>query len=85
MTISAIFVLDSKGKIILSRDYRGDVSATQCLPRFVQRVFESDDTNNLTPIFEIDGVNYIYVKCNNVYRSCRQNISQHKIDSPALS
>eukprot|EP01122_Echinamoeba_exundans_P011259 TRINITY_DN4420_c0_g1_i1.p1 TRINITY_DN4420_c0_g1~~TRINITY_DN4420_c0_g1_i1.p1 ORF type:complete len:433 (-),score=75.63 TRINITY_DN4420_c0_g1_i1:96-1394(-) len=67
MTISAIFILDSKGKIILSRDYRGDVSATQCLPRFVQRVFESEDTNNLTPIFEIDGVNYIYVKYNNVY------------------
>jgi len=28
MVASAIFVLDSKGKILISRNYRGDVSRT---------------------------------------------------------
>lgn len=33
--ISAIYVLDQKGKVLISRDYRGDVPQ-QCVDRFVQ-------------------------------------------------
>lgn len=32
--ISAIYVLDQKGKVLISRDYRGDVPS-QCVDRFV--------------------------------------------------
>lgn len=33
--ISAIYVLDQKGKVLISRDYRGDIPP-QCVDRFVQ-------------------------------------------------
>jgi len=63
MTISSLFILDSKGKIIISRDYRGDVRVN-CVDRFVQRLLDEDEPK---PIFEEEGINYIYVKHNNLY------------------
>uniref|UniRef100_A0A6B2L4Z2 MHD domain-containing protein n=1 Tax=Arcella intermedia TaxID=1963864 RepID=A0A6B2L4Z2_9EUKA len=65
MSVSALFILDSKGKIIISRDYRGDVRVS-CVDRFVQRLVEEDESS-LKPVFEEDGINYIYVKHNNVF------------------
>jgi len=64
MTISAIFILDRKGKIIISRDYRGDVKST-CVDRFVTHI--CDDELNVKPIFEDDGINYIYIKHQDIY------------------
>jgi len=65
MSVSALFILDAKGKIIISRDYRGDVRVS-CVDRFVQRLVEEEEAN-VRPVFEEDGINYIYVKHNNVY------------------
>jgi len=65
MTISALYILDLKGKIIISRDYRGDISVNY-VERFVSKVLEEEESN-LKPIFEEDGVTYIYVKHNNLY------------------
>eukprot|EP01125_Pyxidicula_operculata_P022975 TRINITY_DN9727_c0_g1_i1.p1 TRINITY_DN9727_c0_g1~~TRINITY_DN9727_c0_g1_i1.p1 ORF type:complete len:438 (+),score=98.67 TRINITY_DN9727_c0_g1_i1:18-1331(+) len=65
MTISAIFILDAKGKIIISRDYRGDTRVS-CVDRFAQRIVEGDE-DSLKPIFEEDGINYVYIKHNNLY------------------
>jgi len=66
MTISALFILDAKGKIIISRDYRGDVRVN-CVDRFVQRLIDVEEEANLKPVFEEDGINYIYVQHNNLY------------------
>ena len=63
--ISAIYILDLKGKIIISRDYRGDIGLNY-VERFVTKILEEEDAN-LKPIFEEDSVNYIYIKHNNVY------------------
>jgi AP-1 complex subunit mu len=65
MTISALFILDAKGKIIISRDYRGDCRVS-CVDRFVQRLVEEEDAH-VRPVFEEDGINYIYVKHQNIY------------------
>jgi hypothetical protein len=34
MAVSAVFVLDSKGKLLISRDFRGDIPVS-CVDRFV--------------------------------------------------
>jgi len=65
MSVSALFILDAKGKIIISRDYRGDIRVS-CVDRFVQRLVEEEEAN-VRPVFEEDNINYIYVKHNNVY------------------
>lgn len=65
MTISALYFLDNKGKVIISRDYRSNTSL-KCVDRFIARVLEEDE-NDLKPVFEEDGVNYVYVKHNNLY------------------
>jgi len=65
MTISILFILDSKGRVIISRDYRGDIKHS-CVDRFVTRLLEEDE-DGAKPIFEEDGISYIYVKHNNLY------------------
>jgi len=62
---SAIFILDNKGKILINRDYRGDVPMS-CAERFISRVMEEEELN-VKPVFEEDGITYIYIKENNVY------------------
>lgn len=46
MAASALFVLDLKGRIILSRDYRGDVPARN-VEKFISKVNELEDTGEL--------------------------------------
>lgn len=46
MAASALFVLDLKGRIILSRDYRGDVPV-RSIEKFISKVNELEDTGTL--------------------------------------
>ena len=43
MAASALFILDLKGRVILSRDYRGDVPA-KSVESFTSRVNELEET-----------------------------------------
>ena len=45
MAASALFILDLKGRVILSRDYRGDI-APKNVDRFISRVNELEDTGS---------------------------------------
>eukprot|EP01112_Ceratiomyxa_fruticulosa_P013782 TRINITY_DN3893_c0_g1_i1.p1 TRINITY_DN3893_c0_g1~~TRINITY_DN3893_c0_g1_i1.p1 ORF type:complete len:442 (-),score=59.41 TRINITY_DN3893_c0_g1_i1:123-1448(-) len=65
MAASAIFILDMKGKVLISRNYRGDVPMSVA-SRFIQRLLEEEDLN-MKPIVEEEGVSYIYIKHANVY------------------
>ncbi|KAL6074231.1 AP-1 adaptor complex mu subunit Apm1 [Balamuthia mandrillaris] len=62
---SAVFILDLKGKVLMSRDYRGDTSSNVA-DRFMTLLLKEEDIN-VKPIFYDDGINYIYVKYKNVY------------------
>jgi len=62
---SAIYILDSKGKILISRNYRGDVPMS-CAERFISRLTEQEELN-VKPVFEEDGVTYVYIKLNDIY------------------
>ena len=60
MVLSALFFIDLKGKVLISRNYRGDVSRAQA-ERFAQKVQETDPTE-LKPVFVDAGVSYVYLQ-----------------------
>lgn len=62
---SAIFILDTKGKVIISRNYRGDVPMS-ITERFVKLVVE-EESSLVKPVFEEEGVNFVWIQYSNVY------------------
>ena len=71
MTVSAIYIMGPTGVVIISRDYRGDVTEAdvdRCAVstffefcRFAVMLREKEDTE-LKPVFTEGGTTYIYVK-----------------------
>ena len=65
MTVSAIYILGPTGKVIISRDYRGDVTEAavdrwaSCRSAVMLR--EKEDTE-LKPVITEGDTTYIYVK-----------------------
>ena len=62
---SAVFVLDQKGKVIIWRNYRGEVSPS-VVEKFVMTIVEGDESN-VKPVFSDDGVCYCWIKVSNLY------------------
>ena len=64
MVLSAIFIMDTKGKVIISRNYRGDIplSVSEHFSLYIQEKDEMD----LRPVFTDEGITYVYIKCNNL-------------------
>lgn len=64
MVASAVFIMDTKGKVIICRNYRGDIplSASE---RFAQHIQEKEEME-LRPVFTLEGITYVYIKCNNI-------------------
>jgi len=60
MVASAVFVMDSKGKIIISRNYRGDVPSSASI-RYVPFVFD------VSAIFYSLSQTLIHTICVNIY------------------
>eukprot|EP01113_Clastostelium_recurvatum_P040917 TRINITY_DN642_c0_g1_i1.p1 TRINITY_DN642_c0_g1~~TRINITY_DN642_c0_g1_i1.p1 ORF type:complete len:430 (+),score=112.79 TRINITY_DN642_c0_g1_i1:59-1348(+) len=65
MAASAVFILDTKGKVLISRNYRGDVPMSVA-SRFISKILEEEELN-MKPIVEEDGVSYVYIKHSNLY------------------
>ena len=65
MPASALYLMDLKGKILLSRNYRGDIPMSTS-DRFTRHINE-DEEAALTPVITDDGVTFIYIKHNNLY------------------
>jgi len=64
--VSAIFVLDARGRVLIYRDYRGDVSPRHA-ERFMARLAESEDSGRLPPVLHDDGVSYVHLPHRNVH------------------
>ncbi len=62
---SAIYFLDQKGKIIISRDYRGEVNSS-ITERFQRKVLELDE-RLIKPVFTEKDITYIWIRVNNIY------------------
>merc|ERR1711865_1133493 len=65
MSCSAVFILDAKGKIIINRNYRGDVPMTVA-EKFSQYISETEE-EDLRPVVVDNGIIFVYVKYNNLY------------------
>merc|ERR1719460_2389262 len=57
--------MDLKGKVIISRNYRGEVpmNITQT---FQQQVIDQED-EAVKPVFVIDGISFVWIQYNNLY------------------
>ncbi|KZS96679.1 clathrin adaptor, mu subunit [Sistotremastrum niveocremeum HHB9708] len=64
---SVVAILDLKGKPLIQRSYRDDVSPSN-LERFLPLVLElEEEGNQVTPCFSSQGINFMHIRHNNVY------------------
>lgn len=66
MACSAIYILDMKGKVLLSRNYRGDIE-NNVIDKFIGLINDSEDDGVLTPLITIPEATFAYIKHNNLY------------------
>ncbi|KAK4399697.1 AP-1 complex subunit mu-2 [Sesamum angolense] len=72
---SALFLLDIKGRVLVWRDYRGDVSAVQAERFFTKLIEKEGDPESQDPVVYDNGITYMFIQHNNVYlmTASRQN------------
>jgi len=66
MACSAIYFLDMKGKVLMYRNYRGDIENT-VIDKFIGLVSDLEDDNNASPLIKTDECTFAYIKHSNVY------------------
>merc|ERR1712070_738835 len=54
------------GKVLISRDYRGDLP-WNCIDKFLPLVLEAEEEGQTTPIVQAEDVNFMYIKHENLY------------------
>lgn len=64
MVLSAVFVMDPKGKVLISRNYRGDIPMSVS-EKFALHIQEREESE-LRPVFTEEGITYVYIKANNL-------------------
>ncbi|CAI0447511.1 unnamed protein product [Linum tenue] len=64
---SALFLLDIKGRILIWRDYRGDVSSSQAERFFSKLLDRQIDLQSQDPVVYEDGTTYMFIQHNNIY------------------
>ena len=62
--LSALFIMDIKGKVIISRNYRGDVPMT-VNERFASYIHEKEEMEQ-RPVFTDEGYTFVYIKVTKV-------------------
>jgi AP-4 complex subunit mu-1 len=72
--ISQLFILSSRGDILINRDLRGDL-IKETPEIFYRKVKLSEE--DFPPVFNIEGISYIYLKKQNIYivTTTRFNVS----------
>jgi len=66
MACSAIYFLDMKGKVLMYRNYRGDIENT-VIDKFIGLVADLEDDNNASPLIKTEECTFAYIKHSNVY------------------
>lgn len=78
MSISCLYFLDTKGKVLISRNYRGDVD-TNVIEKFLPCLTDKEDEGVVSPIVQTDGCAFMYIKHSNMYlvaaSPCNSNVS----------
>lgn len=63
---SSIYFCDSKGKSLLSRDYKGDIPSS-AIEQFPFLLVEMTEEGNIRPLTVYNGINYLFITHNNLY------------------
>ncbi|XP_037036423.1 AP-1 complex subunit mu-1-like [Bradysia coprophila] len=66
MSSSAIYVLDVKGKVLISRNYRGDIDMS-VIDKFMPLILEKEEEGVITPILQCTDCTFAYIKSNNLF------------------
>uniref|UniRef100_A0A674KDT1 AP-1 complex subunit mu-2 n=1 Tax=Terrapene triunguis TaxID=2587831 RepID=A0A674KDT1_9SAUR len=66
MSASAVFVLDLKGKPLISRNYKGDVSMAE-IDHFMPLLMRKEEEGALTPLLTHGKVHFLWIKHTNLY------------------
>eukprot|EP00842_Homolaphlyctis_polyrhiza_P006373 jgi/Hompol1/6737/HPOL_001544-RA len=68
MVASAVFILDLKGKVLISRNYRGDIPMS-AIEKFMPLIIEVEEEQlSLSPVVSTDdGINFLYIRHNNLF------------------
>jgi AP-1 complex subunit mu len=68
MVASAIFILDARGKTLISRDFRGDLPMS-AVSEFKTRVVDAENDSLLTPFVHVEskGYTFVYIRHANIY------------------
>ncbi|CAD5115911.1 DgyrCDS4845 [Dimorphilus gyrociliatus] len=66
MSCSALYILDVKGKVLVCRNYRGDMDMS-CIDKFMPLLMEREEEGSQSPIIQHGYNTYIYIKYNNLY------------------
>lgn len=66
MVLSAIYILDMKGKVLISRNYRGDVE-NSVIDKFIGLISEKEEDGTLTPLLCTQDCTYAFIKHSNLY------------------
>uniref|UniRef100_M8C507 AP-1 complex subunit mu-1 n=1 Tax=Aegilops tauschii TaxID=37682 RepID=M8C507_AEGTA len=80
--VSALFLLDIKGRVLVWRDYRGDVTALQAERFFTKLLDKEGDAEVHSPVVHDGaGVSYTFIQHNNVFllTAARQNCNAASI------
>ncbi|XP_034393284.1 AP-1 complex subunit mu-2 [Cyclopterus lumpus] len=66
MSSSAIFVLDLKGKVLICRNYKGDVDMAE-IDHFFPLLMQHEEDGLLCPVLSRGNVHFMWIKHSNLY------------------
>ncbi|XP_051940120.1 AP-1 complex subunit mu-2 isoform X1 [Hippocampus zosterae] len=66
MSLSAVFVLDLKGKVLICRNYKGDVDMAE-IDHFMPLLMQHDDEGLTCPVMSHGNVHFMWIKHSNLY------------------
>ncbi|XP_041064510.1 AP-1 complex subunit mu-1-like [Carcharodon carcharias] len=76
MAFSAVYFLDNKGQVLISRNYRGNVEMSM-IENFMPLLLSKEEDGSINPVLEKDKVYFLWIKYKNVYMVCttKRNIN----------
>lgn len=65
MSVSVIFIMDAKGKVLISRDYRGDCSISVS-DKFAKQL-QSEEDDDIKPVWTVGETTFLSMKHKDIY------------------
>ncbi|TRY66693.1 hypothetical protein DNTS_011623 [Danionella cerebrum] len=84
MSASAVFVLDLKGKVLICRNYKGDVDMSE-IDHFFNLLMQQEEEGLISPVVSHGNVHFLWIKHSNLYRIlCNPTVPQLKVISLSI-